>query len=160
MSSSGPERGRDSPRRARRLSEQFQQSNLYREINAIRQANGTFYTEMPFLFRTDRRILHGIMDALYQRPDKTWVVLDYKTSYVPKNDNGTRDINAHARRYYLQVGAYAAAVQQQLNVTPIVYIHYIPYNTTVEVPAADWQAEIRQIESIIGNVLHAETLSE
>ena len=147
-------------RRAHTLLEQFQQSDLYADINAIRQANGVFYAEMPFLFRTDKRILHGIMDALYQRPDKTWIVLDYKTSYVPVDESGTRDIDAHARRYYLQVGAYAAAVQQQLNVTPIVYIHYIPYNKTVEVPAASWQAEIRRIEATIGTVLHAETLSD
>ena len=40
------------------------------------------YREIPFVYRSDKRIIHGILDVLFQRKDGSWVILDYKTSHV------------------------------------------------------------------------------
>jgi ATP-dependent helicase/nuclease subunit A len=142
-------------RRAHRLLNLFQQSDLYREIQNVREARLPHYAELPFVFRTDKRILHGMIDFLYQRNDGTWVVLDYKTSVIAGMASAP-DARArqHAKRFHLQLGAYASAVSRELNgLTPLVQIHYIQYNHTVVVPADVWQTAIQAIEHYIGNLL-------
>jgi ATP-dependent exoDNAse (exonuclease V) beta subunit len=97
-----------------------------------------------------------VLDVLFQRPDGSWVVVDYKTShvagYVASPDN--RVIVDHAGRYHLQVGVYAAAVREHLNgVTPAVYIHYIRYQRTVQVATVEWETALANLEAYIGRLL-------
>ncbi|MBL8162938.1 MAG: hypothetical protein JNJ61_13195 [Anaerolineae bacterium] len=61
-------------------------------------------------------------------------------------------VRQHARRYYLQVGVYAAAVREQLGLTPDVYVHYVQYGQTVHVPAAEWQDALLKLEHTIGEL--------
>ena len=122
-------------------------------MNAIRDKGLPFYSELPFIYRTEKRIIHGVIDVLYQTENGNWVLIDYKTSTI--KPYSPIYLAEHARRYYLQVGAYAAAVQQELGGhIPDVYIHYIQYNESVTVPTASWQAEIRQLEAYIGELIH------
>lgn len=127
------------------------------------------YRELPFIFRAENRNIHGIIDVLFQREDGTWVVLDYKTSTVKgaNTQPTSAEIEAHAQRYYLQVGIYAAAVRGLLHrlvtqsarivlltdIVPEVYIHYIRYVHTVHVPTDVWQAAVNQLEDLIGQVM-------
>jgi ATP-dependent exoDNAse (exonuclease V) beta subunit len=138
-------------REALALLQNFQRSDPYRWIMTAKAQNLPLYPELPFIFRTEKRILHGIIDVLLQRADGSWAVVDYKTVYVPQGTPAAAE--QHAQRYALQVGAYAAAVDEQIHVLPSVYIHYIRYNRTIEIPTAIWQAEIQQLEQYIGDVI-------
>jgi len=143
--------------RAKNDLEKFERSDVYQWIKEAR----AIYAELPFLYRTGMRILHGQMDMLLQKPDGQWVILDYKTSYVESNEGKLptqADADQHAQRYYLQLGAYASAVQTQFSlqgksITPRVYVHYIRYNLTVEVETEAWRGALEKIEPIIGDVL-------
>lgn len=118
------------------------------------------YRELPFVYRTERRIIHGVLDVLFQRPDGSWAIVDYKSSlvsgYAP-GQAGSAALAEHARRFHLQVGMYAAAVRDQLQgVTPDVYIEYIRYGTAVQVPTAAWEAALSQLETEIGRLIGEE----
>jgi hypothetical protein len=140
---------------ARKLLQQTMNSDVYSWIEEAQQV----YRELPFVFRSDRRTVHGVLDVLFQRPDGRWGIIDYKTSYVPSYvpnyKNGHLDVlRDHARRFHLQVGVYAAAVKEQLGgITPDVYIHYIRYGETIPVYAGEWELALGKIESSIGNLL-------
>ncbi|MBZ0277799.1 MAG: PD-(D/E)XK nuclease family protein, partial [Anaerolineae bacterium] len=128
-------------------------SDVYRWVEDARQV----YRELPFIFQYDDHIIHGVIDILFQRPDGSWVVVDYKTSFVPHQDAAA--LAEHARQFHLQVGVYAAAVREQLRSMtgadhfPATFIHYIRYHHTVEVPASDWQSALSQLENRIGALL-------
>lgn len=137
---------------AQHLLRQFQKSEVYAWIDAAKRAHRPVLHELPFIFRTGKRILHGIMDMLFQDVEGRWVIVDYKTSYLAQRDaEGARD---HARQYHLQVGAYAAAVTEYLQgVVPEVYVHYISYNQTVHVPPQAWQEELERLEDVVGDLI-------
>lgn len=140
----------DVVKRARRMLEKFQTSQLYEAISRTKANNLPYYAELPFIYRTEKRIIHGIIDALFKSGDEWWLV-DYKTSTVR---GGIPYIQQHAKRYYLQLGTYASAVRQELSgETPRVFVHYIQYNETVEVPAETWEAEIQKLEHYIGELV-------
>jgi ATP-dependent helicase/nuclease subunit A len=137
---------------ARGLLERFQaESDVYKAISSAKAAKRPFYAELPFIYRTEKRILHGVIDALFQHEDGDWWLIDYKTSTV---QGGLPNLNDHARRYHLQVGAYASAVSKELaGIVPRVFIYYIQYNRRVEVPAAIWQAEVQKLEDYLGELI-------
>ena len=137
-------------RRSRQLLTRFQQSAVFNWIQSARHDQRPLFMELPFIFRTDKRVIHGVIDVLFQKPDGSWVIVDYKTSNVVDKNYDT-----HARRYHLQVGVYAAAVQQQLGsqIIPQTHIHYIRHDTTVFVPTQAWQAELSQLETYIGELV-------
>ncbi len=130
---------------------QFQVSDVYQWIQAARAAGLPFYTELPFIYRTDKRIIHGVMDCLFQDVSGVWRIVDYKSGYVPRN----LDIGEHAARYHLQVGVYAAAVREQFGrqIVPEVYIHYIRYQQTVHVPQGVWGEALERLEDYLGDVI-------
>ncbi len=145
---------------ASRLLTDFQKSEVYAWVANSRVQ----YRELPFIYQTDQRIIHGIIDLLLQRADGVWTIIDYKTSAVYgsvlPDQPSDEDIRQHARRYHLQVGAYAAAVQRQLrdalkvDVDDIeVYIHYIRYQRTIRVSRAEWEPALANLNDLIGSVI-------
>lgn len=138
---------------AYKLLSQTLRSDAYAWLKSARQV----YRELPFIYRAGQRTIHGILDVLFQRPDGTWAVLDYKTSVVPgfHSSSDRRLVEDHARRYHLQVGIYAVAAQSQLglNQPPAAYIHYIRAGLTIYIPEADWRAALDQLEQSIGQLL-------
>jgi ATP-dependent helicase/nuclease subunit A len=114
------------------------------------------YRELPFVFRAEGRIIHGVLDVLFQRADGTWNVLDYKTNSLVSSGRkpSLDDLALHARRFHLQVGVYAAAVQAQLDgIVPDVYIHYIRYGQTVPIPTDQWRSALAGLDESIGGLL-------
>ncbi len=101
----------------------------------IEQAQAV-YREQPFVFRRGERLIHGVIDLLIRDASGRWRVIDYKTGvvlgYSPHEPGVLRD---HARRYHLQVGIYAAAVQELTGEIPAVTIYYLRYAQTVEIAA-------------------------
>jgi ATP-dependent helicase/nuclease subunit A len=136
---------------ARGLLIDFQHSQLFPLIDAAHRA-GRHYTEIPFVYRTDKRTLHGKLDALIQTEHGQWIVIDYKSSQVFDAD-AAGVLESHARRFHLQVGVYAAAVRQVISDEPEVYIHYIRHGRHIRVATAVWQSALAQLEAVIGDVL-------
>jgi hypothetical protein len=139
--------------RARRMLEDFYRSDVFAWLKSASEV----YRELPFIWNNGERIIHGVVDTLLRRADGTWVIVDYKTSALPEPTQA--QAADHARRFYMQVGAYAEAVQRQLAHTQMVddgplavYIHYIRYGLTVEVQPADWQAALDKMEPYIGRL--------
>lgn len=140
----------DVVKRAWRMLEKFQTSDIYKAVSSAKANNAPYYAELPFIYRTEKRIIHGVIDALFKHNDEWWLV-DYKTSTVK---GGLPEIARHAQRYYLQLGAYASAVRQELGgITPRVFIHYIQYNKTVTIPTDTWEKEIQKLENYIGELI-------
>lgn len=151
----GEDEKRRAVREARALLEHYQRSEVYGWLTGAK----ALYRELPFVYDNGRRIIHGVIDTLFQRADGTWAVLDYKTSALERPD--LRAAEAHARRFHMQVGVYAAAACEQLNVDAAqvaVYIHYVRFGLTVTVPAEHWQDALRKMEPYIGRLVGTEGL--
>ncbi|MEO8397653.1 MAG: 3'-5' exonuclease, partial [Chloroflexota bacterium] len=88
------------------------------------------YRELPFVYQTEQRTIHGIIDLLLQGKDGRWRLIDTKTVTVA-HDPSPKRLEDHARRYHMQVGVYAAAVRDLIGIAPITVIHYIRYAKTV-----------------------------
>ncbi|TVR22012.1 MAG: hypothetical protein EA396_06875 [Anaerolineaceae bacterium] len=98
------------------LLERFERSKTYHALENARQV----YREMPFIYKRDDYIIHGVIDVVYQTAAGDWVVADYKTGVVRGGD-----YRRHARRYHLQLGIYASALAAQLGEEPSALVHYI-----------------------------------
>ena len=133
----------------RSLLELYALSDVCRWIRSARGENRAVHTELPFLFRSDKHVIHGVMDVLLQLPDNEWLIIDYKTSQVIGDA-----YKAHARRYLLQLGVYAAALREKLGLQrlPLTCVHYIRGNRTVELASGDCQAELDALEATIGEL--------
>ncbi|MFZ4816631.1 MAG: PD-(D/E)XK nuclease family protein, partial [Phototrophicaceae bacterium] len=144
----------------------FQHTMLYRNINQAQRV----YRELPFVYRTEKRMIHGIIDVLFQTKEGIWTIADYKSSQVrglmERNDDAAerenrRLLKDHAKRYVLQVGVYAAAVEQYLlqlqeDVYPElmqVFIHYLRHKETVRVTYKEWSDGLARLESQIGKLI-------
>ncbi len=125
-------------------------SDVQRWVNAARADGRPLYTELPFMFRTEKRAIHGVMDLALQQPDGAWTVIDYKTSAVT---GGAYE--QHADRYLLQLGVYAAALRAKLGLDhwPQTYVHYIRGNRAVRLAGQDCMAELDRLESTIGELV-------
>lgn len=150
-------------RSAQRLLQAMLRSEIYAWISEAHQAGRAVYHELPFVYRTETRIIHGIIDVLFQRADQSWCIVDYKTNTVgtAAQAPSAAEFVDHARRYYLQVGVYAAAVLAELGgVTPRVFIHYVRYSglpgSTVEISSDQWREALESLEYFIGNVFTSE----
>ena len=92
----------------KRLLSDFRQSKVFRWIKSARAERRPVYTELPFVFRANGRIIHGVMDLLLQQADGSWAIVDYKTTEIIGSPE------THVQRYYLQLAVYAAAAQAHL----------------------------------------------
>lgn len=134
------------------LLEHFQHSALYEQIEAIHRTKGRIYRELPFVYNTGKRIVHGVIDVLFESAPNVWHLVDYKTSAMPSFS--TSNAVTHARRYHLQVGVYAAATLRELgDVSLEVAVHYLRYQHTVMIPTTVWQEALTQLEGIIGEIV-------
>lgn len=136
-------------REVRSLLENYAHSDVRRWIRKAREQKRAVHTELPFLFRSDQRVIHGVIDVLLQLPNGAWLIIDYKTSQVIG-----AAYEAHARRYLLQLGVYAEAVREQLALSrpPQTCVHYIRGGRTVELASADCRAELSELEATIGEL--------
>ncbi|MCY3780060.1 MAG: UvrD-helicase domain-containing protein [Chloroflexi bacterium] len=132
------------------LLDQYKSSDVYRWVVSARAESRPPYTELPFMFRTEKRVIHSKIDLVLQRPGGEWIIIDHKTSEVIGDDYGQ-----HARRFLLQLGVYAAALRVKLDLDrlPRTVIHYIRGNRTVELASKDCMAELARLESTIGELV-------
>ena len=127
-----------------------QASEVFRWIAASDRAGLRVFRELPFTYQTAHpdgsvgRRIHGVLDMLIERDDGSWAVVDFKTARVRGN------VGTHAARYTLQVGAYAAAVESLVGVTPRAWLYYIHHDALIEVAASTWRAGLESLEGAIG----------
>jgi ATP-dependent helicase/nuclease subunit A len=142
----------DAAQQAGELISKFTRSALYGWIIAAQDAGFPVLRELPFVYEQESHIVHGMIDMLFQRPTQAgepeaWVLVDYKTGRLRRWESDAhlrfQKLEAHAARYHLQLGIYAAAAEQILSTdcscTPEVYIHYLSYNTSIHLPEATWR---------------------
>lgn len=131
------------------LLREFTGSEAYHWIRSARAAQRPLYTELPFIFRTEARVVHGVIDVLLQRDDGEWVIIDYKTDNVAEGD-----FAKHAKRYRMQLALYAAAARAQLGLArpPLAFVHYIRGNQMIELASEDCQRELDELETRIGEL--------
>lgn len=118
---------------ALKLLRQFEKSHIYQTIEHAK----TVYRELPFVFKWDDHIIHGVIDVLC-KTDTGWMIYDYKTSTVADGDCRT-----HAPRYYLQLAIYAHAVEKHIGILPESCLYYIRYNQAVPVSQDILRAELQ-----------------
>ena len=61
---------------------QYRSSEVYRWLAQARAESRPLHTELPFMFRTEKRVIHGKIDVVFQGPGGEWIIIDYKTSQV------------------------------------------------------------------------------
>jgi len=86
--------------------EKFSAHPLAGSLGAARQ----IFRELDFVTEIDGAALRGQIDLLYQDAQGTWRIVDYKSDRLEGED-----IEAHARRYELQMLAYAGAATRHLS---------------------------------------------
>lgn len=111
------------------------------------------------MFRSGERLIHGIIDVLFQDASEAWTIADYKTSYVPREpgERLSEALAKHAERYYFQIGAYASAVEAQYGGTPRALLHYIRYNTTLTLTPDHWRDALLRLQEAVSEVLQGAT---
>ncbi len=129
--------------RAYALLEQYETSTVSRTLDAATEV----YREIEFVLDYGKYIIHGVIDTLFKF-DGHWHVLDYKTSRISGNY-----LPEFSRRYHYQMGAYAAAVEQQTSHTPLVSLHYLHPNRTYQLPESDWRAAIASLSAELDTTL-------
>lgn len=105
------------------------------------------YRELPFTLQREGRTINGQIDVLYLSYGK-WTVLDYKTDQVEE-----QFVHSHSRRHHMQVGIYAAAVEELTGQAPDVYLHYIRTAITIQVSESQWRAALAALETNIDAAL-------
>ncbi|MCB9799484.1 MAG: UvrD-helicase domain-containing protein [Candidatus Omnitrophica bacterium] len=104
--------------------------------------------EIPFILNERHGLIYGVIDVLFQDPDGSWHVLDYKTA------EGSLD-KLENSGYIRQIGLYALAVQEILGKSPATGILYFLKNKWQYVETFDPEKmnrlgpEIRNIQSDI-----------
>ncbi|MFN8375183.1 MAG: PD-(D/E)XK nuclease family protein [Anaerolineae bacterium] len=141
---------------ARQWLQDIRRSDLFARVENARQV----FRELPLIFKTDKRTIHGVIDMLLQEADGTWTIIDYKTSYV-EDGFGVYNpdlLKEHAQRYHLQVGVYAEAARVQIGgQAPRAYIHYLRYRRTVEIRENEWRSALMKLEEHIGSFMWEES---
>jgi len=84
---------------------------------------------VPFAFNLDDRVVHGVVDALYQSSEKgQWVVVDFKTDRIK-----IEDVDKRTEEYLVQLGLYQAGMQMALGKPPQVIVYYLFPGVPVEI---------------------------
>jgi len=84
--------------------------------------------EVPFAFSLDDRVVHGVVDALYQSEEGQWVVVDFKTDRIK-----IEDVDKRTEEYLVQLGLYQAGMQMALGKPPQVIIYYLFPGVPIEI---------------------------
>jgi ATP-dependent helicase/nuclease subunit A len=117
------------------------------EPETLRQAN-RILREIPFLHRINHRVIHGVIDVLYES-EGVWYVLDYKTAPIP-----AEAVKRHARRYAIQLGAYANAVELRTGIAPIVQLYYLHPGVLEVIDESVWRKALDGLDGIVAEALH------
>lgn len=115
----------------------YRHSDLCRELEQTQ----AIYRELPFVYKRDGNVIHGVIDLLYRGTDGVWTVVDYKTDKVD-----VENLRAHARTYHLQMAVYAEAVEAQTGREPRVMLVFLRHpDKPVLLSRAELNAELESV---------------
>jgi len=106
----------DALRRSMDLLNQFKASELFREMAAAQSLR----SEVPFAFGLDARVVHGVVDALYESENGQWAVVDFKTDRIK-----IEGVAKRTEEYLVQLSLYQAGMQMALGKPLQVVIYYL-----------------------------------
>lgn len=109
------------------MAENFKKSSLGQEVHECIEAGRFMKAEYEFRSRTsENQIVRGIIDLVYQNPDGTFTVVDYKTNQVMEPEI-----------YYGQLACYRQAVADMLGIedasTVKCRLYYLRFGETVDI---------------------------
>ena len=103
----------------------FINSPIYKEILSAQELK----RELPLTFEHNGKIIEGIIDLLYKDKNGDWIILDYKTDKLEKNQ-----IKERAKIYEAQLATYALGLNKILGVTPKkIILLFLSADTTHEI---------------------------
>ncbi len=114
-------------------------------------ASGRLWREVPVAVGMGGGSLHGFIDLLFEEPDGL-VVVDYKTDSVRADETAEA-----VRRYHLQGGAYAHAIQQ-LTGRPVKQVVFLYLQARHEEPLPGLPQAMRDARSAAESLLGAATV--
>jgi len=123
----------DAATRSMRLLDQFKASALFADMDSA----ATRRHEVPFAFRLDGRVIHGVVDAVFHSRDGHWFIVDFKTDRIRPEDVGDR-----TEEYLVQLGLYRAGIEKGLGDSPRVIAYFLFPGVSMEIDA-DRLAEAR-----------------
>jgi ATP-dependent exoDNAse (exonuclease V) beta subunit len=92
----------------------------YEKLYPNRSTRLNDYAELPFAYQQGETTWQGIIDRLYQEENGTWILEDYKTDSLPKDELPQR-----ARAYERQLGIYRQAVRQARAIEPEIRLTFL-----------------------------------
>jgi ATP-dependent exoDNAse (exonuclease V) beta subunit len=116
------------------------------EPESLRNAD-RILREIPFLHRVGRRVIHGVIDVLYEVAG-AWYVLDYKTAPI-----SAQQVQQHAKRYRIQLGAYATAVESRTGQAPTVQISYLHPGVLQTIDESEWRNALKNLDQDVADAL-------
>jgi len=114
----------DALRRSMDLLNQFKASDLFRDMAAAQSLRN----EVPFAFNFDDRLVHGVVDALYQSEEEQSVLVDFKTDRIEMED-----VDKRTEEYLVQLGLYQTGMQMALGKPPQVIVYYLFPGVPIEI---------------------------
>lgn len=118
---------------AMRILEIYRNSELYSELHSVPPQS--IYREFPLTFRQHSCLIHGRIDLLYQKPNGTWCILDYKTYRLQTAHHHDLALLEHSKKFDAQMSAYYQAIQSSKEFQPLLAaIHYLQYGLTLMIP--------------------------
>lgn len=87
----------------------FMQDPIFSEIKSAVE----IHKELPITFKHNGYIIEGVIDLLYKKKDGNWVILDYKTDNIKKEE-----IPGYAKNYEIQLSIYALGINKILGINP------------------------------------------
>lgn len=107
----------DAVQQARGVLARFARSELVQEMTNA----SAFFREVPFVVRWQGRLIHGALDALYQKANEKWRVVDFKTDRLRGQDARTYTL----ARYAVQMALYLEAANMQFDAPCEVGVYFI-----------------------------------
>ena len=98
------------------MAEKFKESTLGEEISECISAGRFIKAEYSFRSRLKNSILKGTIDLLFENPDGTYTIVDYKTNQSVKPEI-----------YYMQLASYRQAVAAMLGIKELSKIRCVLY---------------------------------
>jgi len=79
-------------------------------------------------FSLDDRVVHGVVDALYQSERGQWVLVDFKTDRIKREE-----VDKRTEEYLVQLGLHQRGMQMALGKPPQVIIYYLFPGVPIEI---------------------------
>jgi ATP-dependent helicase/nuclease subunit A len=123
-------------------------SALGSDALAAARASGRFWREVPVVVPMGSKVLEGFVDLVYERPDGSVVVVDWKTD----RGHTPEAVDAALHRYRVQGAGYAAAIAAATGreVAEVRFVFCRAGGPPVERTIADLAGSVSEVSRLLG----------